>query len=334
MIKAKVTATGSYLPKRIVTNKDFVEEFGNETSPEALERLLGTREHRVAADDEWCADLLVKAAKQVLKKAGIEAKGVTQIIVSVTPGDVIEPATVAEVQRKLGATCQGMDIRLSCTGWLKGVDIAARQIMTSNKQERILILAGTLGSRTASFRIVQHRAIFGDGAGAILLEKTPDGEESCIIATEFVLLGQYADVIHWPAPWTMHYPTVPEKFKGYFYMGENYLDKPRLLFELAEIHLPPFIEQLWEQSGFTVDDIELAIIHQPSKPLFQKSIECLGIPEDKTVYNFDKYGNTVSAELPITLDELVFEGRIKRGNLLLLITFGAGITIGGMLLRY
>lgn len=337
MIRAKIIATGRYLPEKIVTNEDFIREFGNKVSPRALERLLGTREHRIAADDENCSDLLVKAAKNILKKADVSPKKLTQIIVSITPGDFIEPATACMVQHKLGAECPAMDIRLSCTGWLRGVDIAARHIATSDRTERILVLAGALVNRITPFCIVQHRAIFGDGAGGILLESSQEGEEGCIYGSEFVSLGEYVNVIYWPAYWTPHPKSTPEEFKGYFYMGENYPGETRLLFELADKVLPPFIQALWENTGLKIDDVDFAIVHQPTEPLFKKALECLGLsslPSKKLSRNYALYGNTVSAELPISLDEAVENGQIQRGDTLLLISYGAGITIGGMLLRY
>ena len=323
MIKAKITATGSYLPQRIVTNKDFAQEFGNETSPEALERLLGTKEHRVAEDNEWCSDLLVKAAKDILQKASLSSKDLSRIFVSVTPGDYIEPATSPIVHAKLGAQCPAMDIKVSCVGWLSALDVAMQYLANpENKDECILVLAGALMSRTLPARKVQHRAIFGDGAGGILLQKASSDEESCIYGSEFMVLGKYADVICWPAPWSPH----PNDF---FRMGES-----KLLFRLLQRHMQTALKRLWEKTGFSPSDVDFAILHQPTGPLFEVAVKNSGIAPHKIAQNFSRYGNTVSAELPITLDEAISEGKIKRGSLILLVTYGAGITGGCMLLRY
>lgn len=317
MIKAKITATGRYLPERIATNKDFVEEFGNEKSPKAIERALGTKEHRVAKENETCSDLLFKAAKNILQKANLTSKDLSRIFVSVTPGDYIEPATSPIVHAKLGAECPAMDIKASCVGWLSGVDVAAQYLANpENKDERILVLAGTLASRTLAIRRVQHRAIFGDGAAGILLQRTPENEDSCIFGSEFLVLGKYADVICWP-------------YNGYFYMGES-----KLLFRLLQQHLQIALKRLWGKTGFTPSDVDFAVIHQPTGPLFEVAVKNSGIDPRKIARNFACYGNTVSAELPITLDEAISEGKIKRGDLVLLVTYGAGITGGCMLLRY
>lgn len=328
-MRVKIIATGRYLPERVVTNKDFLKEFGNKTSPRSLERLLGTKEHRIAASDEHPSDLLVKAAKRTLEKAGIVTRKLTQIIVSMTPGDFMEPATAAVVQKKLSAQCPVIDINLSCTGWLAGVDIAARRIVTSNEKELILVLGGSLLSRTLPALIVQHRAIFGDGAGGILLEKAGENEESYVYESAFVTFGEYSDVIYWPNDWSYLPEGVPEDHRGYFYMGES-----KLLSRLLQHHLKTALNALWEKTGFGPRDVDFAIIHQPSGPLFELAIKASEVPRHKIAQNFERYGNTVSGELPIGLDEAIEEGKIKRGNLLLLVTYGAGITGGCMLLRY
>lgn len=248
------------------------------------------------------------------------------------PPDAIEPATAAIVQKKLRANnsnCSVVDVSASCTGWLIGVDLASRVIVTSDQQEKILVLASALTSREVPFQIVQHRAIFGDGAGGILIEKASDNEASYIYGSEFLGLGQYSDVIYWPARWSVHPETVMKKFSGYFYMG-----KKELLFQLLRRHVKIMLNKLWKKTGFKADDVDFAIIHQPSEPLFRIAVETSGIAPDKVAYNFNRYGNTVSAELPITLDESIEKGRIERGDLVLLITYGAGITVGAMLLRY
>ena len=317
MIKAKITATGSYLPETIATNKDFVREFSNQSSPEALERLLGTQEHRVAGDNEWCSDLLVKAAERTLQKANLTPKDLSRIFISVTPGDYVEPGTSPIVHAKLGAKCPAMDIKVSCVGWLSALDVAIQYLANpENKEERILVLAGALMSRTLPVRRVQHRAIFGDGAGGILLERSPQNEDSCIFGSEFLVLGKYADVIRWP-------------YNGYFYMAES-----KLLFRLLQRHMRATLKRLWEKTGFKPDDVDFAVIHQPTGPLFEVAVKNSGIDQSKIARNFACYGNTVSAVLPITFEEAIKVGKIKRGVLVLLVTYGAGITGGCMLLRY
>ena len=339
IVPVKIVATGRYLPQKIATNEDFIKEFGLEMSPEIQEKLsfIGSREHRVAGLKEQPSDLLTKAGIKILEKAGIKANEITQILVATTLPDLIEPATAAIVQKKIGADdnrwCRTVDLTASCSGWLIGLDFASRIITTSEKSEKVLVLAAALTSRIP-FRSVRHRAIFGDGAGGVLLEKSPSLEESCIYGSEFLSLGEYSDAIYLPAPWSTIPPITPESLRGYFYMSEGYRSEKRFLFRLIEKHLPILLERLWKKTGFTPKDIDFAIMHQPSKALFEASVKYSGIPRDKFAYNFDRYGNTVAAELPITLDEYIEMGQVKRGDLVLLVTYGAGITAGAVLLRY
>ncbi len=330
IIPVKIVATGRYLPEKIVTNEDFIKEFGEKISPADLKKRLGTEEHRVANINEQPSDLIVKAAKKILEKAGVSVKEITRLIISTTPGDFIEPSTAAVVQDKLGAKCPVIEVSLSCAGWLTGVDIAARYLLTSDdEKEQILIIGGALLSRTLPVKFIQHRAIFGDGAGGVLLKKAKENEESCIYGSEFITFGEYFDLIHWPASWTPPPKRVPRDGYGYFYMGGK-----ALLFELLRHHLITTLDKLWKKTGFGPNDVDFAILHQPSGPLFEETIKYSGISRNKIAQNFERYGNTVSAELPITLDEAIENGKIKRGDILLLVTYGAGINGGCMLLRY
>lgn len=329
ILPVKIVATGRYLPEKVVTNEDFIKEFKLNISPEELERRLGTKEHRVADINEQPSDLIVKAAKKILEKANLTPKDITKLIVSTTPDDFIEPSTAPVVQGKLGIRCPVIEISLSCTGWLTGVDVAARYIINSDKKERILVIGGALLSRTLPVYMVQHRAIFGDGAAGVLLEKTKEGEKGYIYGSEFVSLGEYYDLIHWPAPWSVPPKRVPKEGQGYFYMGGT-----EVLFRLLCHHVGITLNKLWEKTGFCPDDVAFALLHQPSGPLFDETVKVSTIPREKIAQNFDRYGNTVSAELPISLDEAIEGDKIKRGDLLLLVTYGAGITGGCMLLRY
>lgn len=330
MLKIKIAATGRYLPEKILTNQDFIKEFGNKTSPKALERLLGTKEHYVAAPDEQCSDLVVKAAQDVLKKANLTIADIDRLIISVTPGDYIEPATFPAIHEKLGAQCPAMEIKASCVGWLLGVDVAIQYLANpDNQDKRILVLAGAIMSKTMPLVKVQHRAIFADGAGGILLEKSHEHEKSCIFGSEFIVLGAHTELIHWPAPWTPHPKSIPKEYNGYFYMGGS-----ATLFQLLHDHFQKILNKLWKKTGLCSRDVDFAVIHQPTGPLFEAAVENSGIAPHKIAKNFAKYGNTVSAELPITLDEAIEEGQIKKGDIVLLVTYGAGITGGCMLLKY
>jgi 3-oxoacyl-[acyl-carrier-protein] synthase-3 len=320
-IGARITATGSYVPANVLTNSNLG---GGWMMAQRLQRLLGAEERRAAREDETCSDLIIEAARRVLSTACISPLDLDRIIVSTTPGDFMEPPTSSVVQYKLQARCPAIDIKMSCVGWVAGVDYALRCIATGEK--KILVMAGTVVSRGASFNILTHRAIFGDGAGGALIEAD---ERGCFLAGELWTDGQYYTMINQPHEWSVHPPEIPNGYQGKFYMG------PRsVFFKVLREELPICVESVLKEARLSKDDIDVAIIHQPNRKLFEAAVRSLKIPLEKSIQDFHRYGNTISAELPIALDENVRNGRIKRGDKLLLVTFGAGFNAGVMVLEY
>jgi 3-oxoacyl-[acyl-carrier-protein] synthase-3 len=320
-IGARIAATGSYVPTKVITNSHLG---GGWEVARKLQRLLGAEERRAVREDEACSDLIVEAARRVLTTACISPLDLDRIIVSTTPGDFMEPPTSSVVQHKLQAKCPSVDIKMSCVGWVAGVDYALRCIATGEK--KILVLAGTVVSRGESFNIVTHRAIFGDGAGGVLLEAD---ERGCFLAGNLWTDGQYYTMINQPHEWSVHPTGIPMSFRGKFFMGPR-----KVFFKVLREELPVCVESVLKEARLSKDDIDVAIIHQPNRKLFEAAIRSLKIPAEKAIQDFHRYGNTISAELPIALDENIRNGRIKRGDKLLLVTFGAGFNAGAMVLEY
>ncbi len=321
-IPARIAATGSYLPARVVGNHDIP---GLEETNGAVERLLGAVERRAAGVDETCSDIIVQAARRVLEAAETAPTDLDRLIVSATPGDYFEPCTAAVVQYKLGARCASIDVGMSCVGWVAGLDYALRCIATGDR--KVLVMAGTIVSKGTAFFNPMHRAIFGDGAGGVLLERT-DGPGQ-FLAGALWTDGQYHDMITMPHLASVPTARVPEDYRGSFYMGDA-----RIIHQALKDNLPPGLEAVFQTAGLTREDIDVAFVHQPSKPLFEAAVKASGVPREKLVEDYHLYGNTISAELPISLDENVRNGRIKRGDTVLKITFGAGFSGGLVLYRY
>jgi 3-oxoacyl-[acyl-carrier-protein] synthase III len=275
-------------------------------------------------DNQACSDLIAEAARRILTTAGVSPLDLDRIIVSATPGDFLEPPTASVVQYKLQARCPAVDVKMSCVGWMAGVDYALRCIATGEK--RILVLAGTVVSRGDAFHTIMHRAIFGDGAGGVLIEAD---EHQGFLAGDLWTDGQYYTMINQPHAGSVHPQEIPLGYKGKFYMGPR-----RVFFETLRHELAPCVESVLKDAGLSKDDIDVAIVHQPSRRLFEAAIKSLKIPPEKSIQDFHRYGNTISAELPIALDENIRNGRIKRGDKLLLVTFGAGFNAGAMVLEY
>lgn len=320
-IRARIVATGSYLPERIISNSEIL---GLEGADGSIRRLLGAVQRRAVDEHQSCSDIITAAATQILESAEISALELDRIIVSATPGDFVEPCTASIVQYKLRGRCPAVDVGMSCVGWVAGMDYALRCMATGER--RILVLAGTIVSKGNVFRNPMHRAIFGDGAGGVLLEASDTAQ---FLAGGLWTDGQYHDVITMPHVTSVHSPRIPPEYRGSFYMGRR-----EVINEALRNNLARCVDEVLQTAGLTKDDIDVAFIHQPSKPLFEEAVRAVGIPRSKLIEDYEQYGNTISAELPISLDENVRNGRIKRGDTIMMVTFGAGFSAGILVFRY
>lgn len=318
---ARIVATGSFLPERVITNAEILALDG---ADEYIRRLLGAVERRAAADNEACSDLIANAAQHILADAHCSPLDLDRIIVSATPGDFLEPSTACVVQAKIGARCPAIDLSSSCVGWVVGMDYAIKCL--AGGERRILVMAGTVVSHGMVFKNPMHRAIFGDGAGGALVEADPHGK---FLAWRLWTDGRYYDVINMPHQGSLHPAGIPTEYQGYFFMGPR-----EVIFEVLRTNITPFVEGALADAGLSKDDLDIAFIHQPSKPIFEAAVEILGISRSKIIEDYAHYGNTISAELPISLDENVRNGRVKRGDKVLMLTYGAGFSGGVLVFEY
>lgn len=324
----RIAATGSHLPETILSNNDLREKFGLNMSSEQMETILGVKERRAAAENEVCSDLIAEAARRIIESAGISALDIDRIFVSAVPGDGITPPTAAVVQKKIGAKCPATDIGMACTGWLAGIEAALLYLTRNDGEKRILVMGGTILSRGVSWENPLYRAIFGDAAAGVLLEKCPENEEN-FWYTQLWTDGDYHDTIFFPAEWSVYPPTIlPTAVRG-FHMAEK-----KVFFKVLEETMGPFMKNFWKKSNLTPEKIDVALIHQPSLPLFQKGLQESGIDPDKVLQDLLEHGNTIAAEQPLLLDEAICAGKIKRGDIVLLLTYGAGFTGGVGIFRY
>jgi len=323
---ARVAATGAYLPSTSVTNAELISRFGETLQPVVLQRSLGAVERRAISPEETGADLMVRAGQAILNQAGCDPRDLDRIICSIDPGDAVAPSTAVAVQAKLGAACPAYDVTMSCAGWICGVDQALRAL-ASGEQWVLVLACSTVGSRLP-FRDLKHRAIFGDAAAGLLLKAASEGE---LLSTALWTDGRFYSKIFAPYPWSVHPADVPREYQGRFYMDP---DQNVFFRELSRV-LPPFFKRLLLDAEVTVDNINHFFLHQPSRPLFEHSLQLLkAIPREKVVNCFPKYGNIVAAELPVILAEGVSSGRIKRGDRICMVTYGAGFTMAGLVMQY
>lgn len=269
--------------------------------------------------------MLAKVADKILEKAKLSVNKVERIICSADPGDAAAPDTAAAVQAKIGVTCPAYGVSMSCTGWIAGMDIALNYL--AKGEHRILVLASSLvGSRLYYYNFM-HRAIFGDGAGGVLLESR---HRERFLAIGQITDGKYYSKIYVPYPWSIPPSEIPIDYKGSFYMS----DDQEIFFAALNYYLPRFTNWILKKANIRIENIDHFLFHYPSKPLFEHSIKLLGIPKEKTYSKFYCYGNLVAAEMPILLDEAISIGRIRKDDIIFILTYGAGFTMGGLIMQY
>lgn len=320
----KRVITASYFPEKIMTNHQIIEA-GLATTSKALERGLGAMERRVAAPGETAADMMAKVAEKILKKAGYKAQNLDYIICSTDLGDAIEPETATAVQAKIGASCPAFGVSMSCTGWIATLDIALNYLAAGKK--RILLLASSLVGSRAAFYNLMHRAIFGDGAGGMLLEQHHQGN---FLARSLWTNGNYYYKIFLPFKWSDLPEEIPIEYRGSFYMAED----QKVFFDAMDKYLVPFTNGLLNKAKVALEDIDIFLLHYPSRLLFEHSLKALGFPREKTYNNFKTSGNIATAEMPVLFEEAVSKGIIKKGEKVLMLTYGAGFTMGGIIMQY
>lgn len=300
--------------------------------PDWIVEKLGIRERRIAALDEQTSDLAVKAAQRAIEMAGIDVKDLDGVICSVGSGDVPVPATACFIQDKLGIAAHkgfAFDIKMACAGAVGGT-MLARGLIESGIAEHILVVGTQIISRTTldwSDRSIAP--IFGDGAGAVIMSPAPEAEQGILqskLRTDGSLTGIVGQTVGGTQEW----------------YSKEALDEGRVKLEMdgravwdcAVRELPEIIREVVKAGGHTLDDVDFVVAHQANKRLLSHVLELTGIPLSKTYTNIEHYGNTVAASAFVALDECVRQGKVKRGDLIVMVAIGAGMIWGAHLIRW
>ena len=324
---AAITGTGAYLPENVLTNFDLEKMV--DTSDEWIRQRTGIVERRIAEDDIATSDLSVNASRLAIKKAQIDPLDIEMILVATVTPDSFFPSTACYVQKGIGAkNSSAMDISAACAGFLYGLDIA-NGLIISGQYDTILVVGGEVFNNIVDWNDRNTCVLFGDGAGAAIVQATdePRGIISSYIGSD----GDYADIdlLGIPAGGS-RMPVTPEA------LDQN-LNKIQMngreVFKLGVRLMPEAAERALKKADVNVDDIDLLIPHQANLRIIEAVGQRLGVPREKVYVNVDKYGNTSAATVIIALDEAIQEGRAKPEDLILLVTFGAGLTWGSTLLR-
>jgi 3-oxoacyl-[acyl-carrier-protein] synthase-3 len=327
MNRARIVGTGAAVPKKVLTNAELEKLV--ETSDEWITSRTGIKERRIVSEGEKFSELCTKASEQALKRAHMKPEDLDMILVGTISSDMLFPATSCLVQHNLGATnAAASDISAACVGFLYGLHLADGLIQSS-KADNVLVVGGEILTRLVDWTDRSTCVLFGDGAGAVVLQATK-GDHG-ILGSLMKSNGLYADFICMPGGGSnrpANDPTSIEEKLPYIKMKGNET------FKVAVKAMADVTSELLAQQGFTHEQIDLFIPHQANERIINAVGQKLKIAPSKVVKNIERYGNTSAASIPIALDECAREGRILDGNLILLTAFGSGLVWGSVLLRW
>ncbi len=321
---ARITGTGSHLPPRRVSNAELARELGErgiQTSDEWIVERTGIRARHFAADDVVCSDLALAAAQSALQAAGRTAAEVDLIIVATSTPDMVFPSTACILQQKLGAQgCPALDVQAVCSGFVYALTVADALIRTGTAS-CALVIGSEIFSRLLDFDDRTTCVLFGDGAGAVVLEAS---DEPGLLASDLHADGRHAGIL-----------CTPGTVAGGKVSGDPTLkmDGPAV-FKLAVGVLDDAARAVLAKAGKSAADIDFLIPHQANIRIMQSTARKLKLGPDKMIVTVDEHGNTSAASIPLALDVAVRDGRIRRGHRLLLEGVGGGFTWGAVLLEY
>jgi len=323
-LHTRIAGTGSHLPPRRLTNADLVAQLaarGIETSDDWIVERTGIRARHFAGDGVAASDLAAAAARQALEAAGCRAEDVDLIIVATSTPDMVFPSTACIVQAKLGAhSCPAFDVQAVCSGFVYALTVADALIRTGSAR-RALVIGSEVFSRILDFDDRTTCVLFGDGAGAVVLEAA---DAPGLLATDLHADGRHVGIL-----------CVPGTVSGGRVLGDPLLKMDgQAVFKLAVGVLDSAARTVLAKSGRRAEDVDWLIPHQANIRIMQSAARKLRLPPERLVVTVDQHGNTSAASIPLALDAAVRDGRIRRGDTLLLEGVGGGFTWGAVLLDY
>jgi 3-oxoacyl-[acyl-carrier-protein] synthase-3 len=326
-VRAKISAVGAYVPPGVLTNADLEKLVA--TNDQWITERTGIRERHIVTPGTATSDLAVEAAKACLARRGLAAADLDAIIVATVTPDMMFPATACLVQEKLGAPhAWGFDLSAACSGFLYALQVGAK-LIESGAHQHVLVIGADVMSSIVDYTDRSTCILFGDGAGAVLLEPCEQDEVGLI---DFVheIDGSGASALNMPAGGSLH-PTTHATLdaKQHFVHQDG-----GSVYKVAVRKMAELSERVLKNNDLQGSDIDTFIPHQANRRIIEATADRLGMDLARVVINIDRYGNTTAATIPLAMDTALAEGTLKKGNLVLLASFGGGYTIGATLLRW
>ena len=322
MTYARIAGVGSYLPEKVVTNHDLEKIM--DTSDEWIRERTGIRRRHLAASNETTASMGLAAARRALEMAETEPGEIDLIVVGTCTPDKVIPASACIIQRQLGIVgCGALDVNAACSGFVYGLDLANRYMATGGARKALVIGSETL-SRITNWEDRTTAVLFGDGAGAVVLEAA---DEPGILATHIHANGAYEDLLQ-----TRH--GVSLGFDASCEPGAAIEMNGNAVFKRAVSTFDAMARETIADLEGHLDDIDWFIPHQANMRIITAAAKKLGMPMERVIATVDEHANTSGASIPLALDLAVRDGRIKRGDTLLMAAFGAGFTWGSAMLKF
>jgi 3-oxoacyl-[acyl-carrier-protein] synthase-3 len=323
LIYSRIAGTGSYLPEKVVTNADLEKIV--DTSDEWIVSRTGIRERRRAADGETTGDLAFYAATHALEAAGVKASELDMIVLGTTTPDLIFPSTACLLQHRLGANgCAAFDVNAACSGFVYALGVGD-QFVRGGQAKKVLVVGSETLSRMIDWTDRGTCVLFGDGAGAVVLEAS---SEPGIITTKLHADGGYRHLLYNPVGVSAGF------LEGEPNHGIRVMMTGNEVFKVAVKTLDRIVGETLEAAGLQESDVDWLIPHQANLRIIEATARRLGLSMDRVIVTVDRHGNTSSGSVPLALDEAVRSGKIQRGQTILLEAFGGGFTWASALLKY
>ncbi|MFH1883981.1 MAG: beta-ketoacyl-ACP synthase III [Planctomycetota bacterium] len=325
--RAVIAGYGSFAPAKTLTNEELAQVV--DTSDEWITTRTGIKVRHITTDDESTAFLATEAARKALAEANLDACEVELIIVATITPEMVFPSTASFVQRALGAKKAWVfDLAAACSGFVYGLSIV-QQFIESGRFKNALVIGAETLTKITDWTDRRSCILFGDGAGAVVLEKNSDGRKGILYST------MHSDGNRWEAlncqAYGSRYPPVkPLDDPKKIYMQIN----GREVYQQAIRRIVETVNHCLDHCSLTIDEIAMLISHQMNARIIESAAKRLNLPAEKVFINISEYGNTSAASVPIAFDECVRKGKIKRGDIVVLVAFGAGLTWGANIIEF